>query len=167
MDTRRDTKSLEIASPSHAVRYTRAMRYLDTTDRVAELEERLTKLVEDRRVAATEVAKLDIEIQSVRTSLRSMTTRKGTRNRTLTAKAQAGRHATEAHAAMRRARRPLSQKEVGDLAKIGTGTLTHAMQALVSEGLAEPTGEKKNRSLVYRLTEKGLEGRVTRRPPGS
>lgn len=127
-------------------------------------------LVDRRRSALEEAraraASLDAEAREVREKLRALVGY--SRGRTLTPHAQAGRYATVALGVLRSAGEPLSQSQVGSRGGIGTGTLTHAMQALVSDGLIVPTGKRSSRSMVYRLTPKGRRARgLTRRPPGS
>jgi hypothetical protein len=164
------------AAIANAVRYASAMRYVDDTDEMREVREELEREEGLLRQARLDVAKHSVQIDVLKTRLRGLERRQRTalplsRNRTLTPRKQAGRYVRVAHATMKKHRRPMTQKEVGELGGIGTGTLTHAMQALVAEGIAELTGEKRGRSYVYRLTEKGNEplvaAKVTRAKPGS
>lgn len=77
---------------------------------------------------------------------------------------QAGRYAETALTVFRDADGPLSQSEVGRRGGIGTGTLTHAIKALESDGLIRETGKRDGRSKVYTLTPKAKR---TRRRAGS
>ncbi len=141
------------------------VRFVDVGDEVEALEADLAEKTAARLAAQEAEQEVKLRLRSVRLQQRRYS--RGRAGRSAAPRAQAGRHADEALRVMRRTRRPMSQHEVGELAGIGTGTLTHAMQALVADGLAEETGVRKGRSMVFRLTEEGRKSKITRRPPGS
>lgn len=128
------------------------------------LADRLARIRSDRADLderyRTRKAKLVADERTVQRSIAALSPREAP-----SPHSQAGRHVGAALTVLRRATKPLSQAEIGRRGNIGTGTLTHAMKALESDGLVKPTGEFEGRSRVYGLTAKGRG--VSRRKAGS
>jgi hypothetical protein len=64
----------------------------------------------------------------------------------------------------RNAEGPITMAEAARRGEVMSGTSTWAIRALVEDGLIAPTGERRNRSNVYRLTKRGGARETTLEP---